>query len=76
MRDKKEGGRVDKGWGDRRREGRMERRGECYFKIKEDELMFPLTLIIINLTSCPIRLNYPCRHANGTTLTQNEFSMP
>ena len=34
MRGTKEGGRVDQGWGDWRREGRRDRWGECYFKIK------------------------------------------
>ena len=37
MRGMKEGERVDQGWGDWRREGRRDRRGECYFKIKESE---------------------------------------
>ena len=35
MRSTKEGGRVDQGWGDWRREGRRDRWGECYFKIKD-----------------------------------------
>ena len=37
MRGMKEGERVDQGWGDWRREGRRDRSGECYFKIKESE---------------------------------------
>ena len=37
MRGTKEGGRVDQGWEDWSREGRRDRRGECYFKIKDGE---------------------------------------
>ena len=37
MRGMKEDERVDQGWEDWRREGRRDRRGECYFKIKESE---------------------------------------
>ena len=37
MRGMKEGERVDQGWGYFRRKGRRDRRGECYFKIKESE---------------------------------------
>ena len=37
MRGMKEGERVDQGWGDWRRDGRRDRRGKCYFKIKESE---------------------------------------